>query len=193
LTSAISKNSFWDSCVVGRFLTEKPPEHVSEIATLLAEAKAGKRQIYASTLMIAEVRPSWLRGKGYGSFQDFVADFEGALNLIGPTPTILMQAARLRDHSYHRTPKQALEKNRVMSGMDAVHLATCLHVRDVLGITDIEFHTFDDGKGKNYEERAVSLLNFQDFSVHVANDPDVALLCKLPRIKPSHPAPQFSL
>jgi hypothetical protein len=143
--------------------------------------------------MIAEVRSSWLNGKGYDSFQDFVADFEGALNLIGPTPSILMQAARLRGHSYHRTPKQSAEKNRVMSGMDAVHVATCMYLRDFLGISDIEFHTFDDGKGKNYEERAVSLLNFQDFSVHVANDPDVAMLCKLPRIKPTHPAPQLGL
>jgi hypothetical protein len=129
--------------------------------------------------------------KGHANFQDMMDDLRSCLRPIGPTPPILMRAARLRDHTYHRTPRQKDEKLRVMSGLDAVHLATCLHVRDEMGVSDILFHTLDDGRGKNYEEKAVSLLSFNDYSEHAASDPDVDAVRKLPRSRPIHPAPQM--
>lgn len=78
-----------------------------------------------------------------------------------------------------------------MSGMDSVHIATCLYVKESLGISDIVFHTFDDGRGHNYEEKAVSLLRYQEYCVHVAANEDVAAVCALPRCKPEHRSPKM--
>jgi predicted nucleic acid-binding protein len=177
-----------DSCVLIRYLFENPPELVPDIAKFLDEAKAGQRRIYMSTMVMAEIKPNQLKQKNFQDFQALYDDMQSALFLIGPIPPILMQAARLQDYVYHNTPKAEGENNRVLGGMDAVHLATCLYVRDVLGITDIEFHTFDNGGG-NTKPKNVSLLKFELYSKHVENDPDVKAVCNLPRMMPQHPSP----
>jgi hypothetical protein len=191
LTSSTEQSFFWDSCVIGRYLTEVPLDCVPDIATYLAEARQKKVRIYISTLMIPEIRPWMLQKKGLQNFQDLIDDLEGCLFMVGPTPPILMQAARLRNFSYHRDPRQKDEKVRVLSGMDSVHLATCLYVRDVLGVADIRFHTFDDGRGENYEQKAVSLLRYHEYSSHLLGDLDVQSVCRLPREHPKHPQPKL--
>lgn len=191
MTGTTSSNLFWDSCVVIRYLTGNPPDNVADIDLFLSEAKARKRRIFISSMMVAEVKPHQLRLKNYGNFQDLVEAMQDAFTIINPNMNILLQAARLRDHQYYPKEMQANEKKRVMSGMDSVHLATCLFVRDVMQVSDVVFHTFDDGKGKNYEEKAVSLLNFHKFCEHVASDCDVDAVCKLDRCKPIHPSKPF--
>lgn len=186
-----SSNVFWDSCVLIRYLTRQPREQINEIRTHLAEAKESKKRMFMSSMVIAEIKPSHLNAGGLHSFQDFVDDLEGALNVVSPSVPILMRASRLRDFSYYQTPQQKNEKTRVLSGMDAVHLATCIHVRDVLGVKDIEFHTFDDGRGTNYEQKAVSLLRYNQFSRHITSDADVRAVCDLPKLLPSHPSPRM--
>lgn len=183
---------FWDSCVIARYLTGNPKDHVADIAALLKEAVAGKRRIYISTLLYAEVRPSQLKAKGFGSMEDLLAVTAGAFLPIGPTVPIMMQAARLRDHMYFPQKMGPGEKKRVLTVPDSVHLATCLHLKNDQGLKDIDFVTLDDGKGKNYEEKAVSLLRYHDYCTHVSDDKDVQEVCALGRVLPLHSQPLFA-
>lgn len=185
--SVDSANLFWDSCVIIRYLTGVPPTNVPDIDLFLAEAKAGKRRIYISSMMVPEVKPYQLKNKNYDNFQHLLDAMQDAFVIRNPNMNILMQAARLRNYQYYPQQMQATEKKRVLTGMDAVHLATCLYVRDVEKVLDIVFHTFDDGKSKNYEEKAVSLLNFEKFATHLRGDPDVDAVCNLTRCRPDHP------
>jgi hypothetical protein len=186
-------NHFFDSCVIARYLTEIPPNHVPDIAKMILESMSDtpKRLIWFSTILVAEVRPSQLRKKGFGSIEDLMNTLHGVLKPIGPTMPILMRAARLRDHQYLKERPQANEKPRILTVPDSIQLATCLHVKEALGITDIEFNTFDDGKSKNYEEKAVSLLRFHEYAAHLKDDADVAAVCSLNRMKPTHREPSM--
>lgn len=181
-------NHFFDSCVVARYLTGNPPDHVPEIAKLILEAMddSPKRRIWFSTILVAEVRPSQLRNKGFGTIEDLMNTLSGAFNPIGPTMPILMRAARLRDHLYVKEKPQSNEKPRILTVPDSIQLATCLHVKEALGVTDIEFNTFDDGKTKNYEDKAVSLLRFHEYATHLQDDADVKAVCNLVRVRPKH-------
>ena len=188
-----SENLFWDSCVVIRYLTDIPPNYVADIAKFLDEARAKppKRRIYISSMMVPEVRPQHLKAKKYSDFQALLNDLQGAFTIINPNMNILMQASRLRGHQYYPKVMQANEKTRALSGMDSVHLATCLFVRDVLKVKDVVFHTLDDGKSKNYEEKAVGLLSYEKYAEHLRGDPDVDAVCSLPRCRPEHPSKPF--
>lgn len=95
-----TRQLFWDSCILCRYLTEQPAEHLNDIAQFLEEAKAGDTEIYFSTILLAEVRPSHLKQKGYASFNQLQADFQNALRPIAPNANIMMMASSLRDHSF---------------------------------------------------------------------------------------------
>ena len=180
----LPRDLFWDSCVVTRFLTGEPDTGLGAVRTLIDEAVAGKRRIWISTILYAEVRPSQLAKSGFGSIADLIKDLEGAFLPVSPTPNIMLQAARLRDHSYLSAKPQKDEKSRVLTVADAIQFATCLHIRDNRGCPDIRFHTFDDGKMRNYDEKAVSLLRFEQYATRLMSDPDVVAVCELPRARP---------
>lgn len=185
--TSTSLNNFWDSCVLIRSITRNPIDGCGDIDRMADEAKAGKRQIWYSTVLLAELRPSLLTGSRYASISELVEELDGVLRPISPSPNILMRAARLRDRQYIAAKPQASEKPKTMTMGDAIQLATCLYVREGMGVSDIEFHTFDDGIGKTVEGRAVSLLRFEGYSEHVKVDPDVAAVRALKRIRPSLP------
>jgi len=189
LTESNSQNIFWDSCVVTRYLTESPMDYVGDIGQFITEARQGKRKIWISTLLYAEVRPSQLSRKGFLSILDMINALEGAFFPIVPTPPILLRAARLRDPMFHRAKPQKGEKDRVLTVPDSIHLATCLHLKEEMGITDIEFHAFDDGRGRNYEEKADSLLRFNEYATHLMSDPDIVAVCSLRKMRPEHTEP----
>jgi len=184
LSEDAPQHLFWDSCVITRYLTGNPPGNEGVLNKLVDEAKAGKLKIWHSTLIYTEVRPKQLAEGGFASMSEFIDDMAGALFPIGPTPSILTRAGRVRDYSYLHHSPQDNEKTRVLSVPDAIQLCTCLHVKEDRGVSDIVFCTYDDGKGKNYEERAVSLLRFHDYATAHVNDPDVAAVCELDRRKP---------
>lgn len=117
----------------------------------------------------------------------------GALRPIAPNTNILMMASSLRDHSFRLAKMQKGQKERVMSVPDAIHLATCIYARDALGISDIAFHTFDDGKSKGPDGKSVPLLSFKAWSEHLAKDPIVAAVHKLSITEPLHPAPMMDV
>lgn len=179
---------FWDSCVFIRYLTGQPPEGLSDIEQYLDDAVHGKARIYVSTVAFTEIKPQFLRRRDYGDINDFFRDFEGAFSLISPTPDIFSWAGALRDPMYHHATK----KPRVVGTPDAIHLMTCIYARDVLGLKDIIFQTFDDGKGKNWEGKCVPLLSFHEWTSGLENNKLVQAVVKLPRQKPIHPEPRLT-
>jgi hypothetical protein len=72
--------------------------------------------------MYAEVRPSQLKQKGYDKITDLVDALEGSCVPVGPTPPILLRAARLRDYAYRSANPQKNEKTRVLTVPDSIHL-----------------------------------------------------------------------
>jgi hypothetical protein len=189
LRVSTSKTHFWDTCVLARHLTQKPPELCGDIARFLDEARAGKRKIWYSTILYAEFNPAFLTGTPFKTLNELIASIEGVMLPIGPTAPIMMRAGRLRGRIFKHHAPQETEKNRVLSVADAIQFATCLYVKETLGISDIEFHTFDDGKGRNYdvtlEEKVVSLLRFEDYAHEHFDDPDIKAVCDLARLKPA--------
>lgn len=183
----------WDSCILCRYLTEEPDKHLSDINQFIDEAKAGEAEIYFSTILLAEVRPSHLKKKGHANFNELQSDLQGALRPIAPNANILMMASSLRDHPFKLARMQKNQKERVMSVPDAIHLATCVYARDALEIGDVVFHTFDDGKNKGVEGKGVPLLSFNDWSEHLAKDPVVAAVRKLEITLPLHPEPMMDV
>jgi hypothetical protein len=110
---------------------------------------------------LSEIKPSALLQRGHANIQKFFDAMQGAVNLIDPNPNIMIAAGALRDCA-PTNPSDATTTNKRSIGLgDAIHLETCLYLRDVLGVKDIIFQTFDNGKGKNWEGRCVPLLTFE--------------------------------
>lgn len=183
---------FWDACVFCRYLAgDKSAECYHDIAQHLADVKAGKTIVYYSTISIVEVRPRFLGNAGYGSFGDFLKDFEGQFLPVDPTPDILQWCAVVHDIGY---PNPNGGKDRVLTTPDAIQLLSAVWAREVANIPDLVFHTFDDGKGRTAEsnkEPTVSLLEFEKFVDGIPSNPYTPKICALPRKKPLHPSPQF--
>jgi hypothetical protein len=97
---------------------------------------------------------------------------------------------RLRTFSYKRKPvhPKTDPKPRVLSLGDAIHLATAVWLQRSAGVTDLVFHTFDDGNAKQNGERFTPLLSFQDWCHDINTDPDVRSVIDLKRKKPNHPS-----
>lgn len=183
-------NIFWDSCVIIRYLTEHPRDYVDDIGRFLEDAKQGVAKIHVSTICFTEIRPQYLRQKGYGDIHDFFRDFEGAFATIDTNPNILTWAGTLRDPSYNHPRKKA----RVVGTADAIHLMTCVYAKTVLGIGNIVFHTLDDGKSRNSEEgRCVPLLSFEEWTSGLEANELVQSVVDLRRERPIHPQPGFNI
>jgi len=177
---------FWDSCVFIRYLTRTPPQYLDDIENLITDAQARRRKIYFSTLALTEIRPRFLRQHGFGSIHEFFDDWRLAFIPVDPTPNVYIAAGELRDVD-STNPSDATAPRRMLGTPDSIHLATCLHARDTLGITDIVFHTFDDGKGKNWEGRCAPLLSFERWYPPNTRTGLVEDVCSLPRRVPAYP------
>jgi hypothetical protein len=188
------KNLYWDSCVFIRYLTRKPADHMlSHIDQYVADARDGKFAIHCSTIVFSEIRPSFLKQRGYGKIQDFFSDLGAAIVPCDPNPNIMIWAGALRDHTPVNpgNPKIDEEHQRSIGTPDAIHLSTCLFLRDVSQLHDIVFHTFDKGKGKNWEGRCVPLLGFERWYPPDRRIKEIAEVCGLTRTEPHHPTPDL--
>ena len=183
-------NLFWDSCVIIRYLTGGNP-YYQDIKQYLEEARDGSVVIHASTVLMAEVKPSHLTASGYGDFADFLKDFEGAFSWIDPTPDILQWCAAVRDFNYPNPAKDPGAKSRVLGLGDAIHLLSCVYAKEVLGVQDIVFHTMDDGKTRGAEGKCVPLLSFHKWVEGIPKNAHTPKICALPRHLPEHPAPDL--
>lgn len=188
-------NLFWDSCVFIRFLTgNKSTQYWADIRQYLEDSVSGTVAIFASTIVMAEVKPSHLTGGGYGNFQDFMDDFSGAFTFIDPSPDIMLGCAAIRDFTYpnpHKSTGGTPANDRSLGIADAIHLLTCVYVRDQLGISDIKFHTMDDGKTKGVEGKCVPLLSFDKWVNGIPKNDYTGKICALPRTLPLHPQPKL--
>jgi predicted nucleic acid-binding protein len=184
--TADPQNMFWDSCVFIRYLTQTPNQYVDDIGNFIGDAQAGKRKIYFSTLALSEIRPRFFRGSQHGSIQDFFDNFRSAFVPIDPTPNVYIRAGELRDVD-SINPAGANAPPRTLGTPDSIHLATCLHVRDTLGVADIVFHTFDDGKGKTWEGKCIPLLSFDRWYPGGSRTKLIEDVCNLPRRRPEYP------
>lgn len=193
LRLSTSTNIFWDSCVLARWLTDKPIGFKADLSAFLDDAKSGKIKIYHSTILYAEVRPSLLKPGGFSSVTKLIADMQSVLFPVAASAPIMQLAGSIRDHHFRRPDgvRQVNEKDRIMTVPDAIQLATCIHLRDDQGVSDIEFHTYDDGRSRTYEEKAVSLLKLEDYARHLSAFPDVQRAITLPRMKPLRRQPHF--
>lgn len=156
------KNLYWDSCVFIRYITRHPTDCLADIDQYVAEAKLGDVKIHFSTIVFAEIRPRFLKPRR-PSIEKFFADLGSSFAPFDPNPNVLAYSGKLRDHDPVNpgNPKIEEERKRSIGTPDAIHLATCLYLRDVAGIPDIVFHTFDEGRGVNWEGRCVPLIGFE--------------------------------
>lgn len=181
------KNLFWDSCVFIRYLVQSPSELCDDIEEFVRDAQNGDRKIHYSTITLVEIRESQLKIRGYDYIEDFFRDFESAFIPIEADYDVMRVAGAMRDVPRSHPNK---ENKKVLGTGDAIQLASCVLLRDRNGVDDVVFHTFDDGRGRNWEGRCVSLLSFEDWypssrgKVQIIDD-----VCRLPRIRPEHPAP----
>jgi predicted nucleic acid-binding protein len=190
--TANPEDMFWDSCVFIRYLTGAPPQYLDDIENFIKDAQARRRTIYFSTLAFTEIRPRFLKQRGYGSIHEFFDDWRSAFIPVDPTPNVYIAAGELRDID-PTNPSDATARLRVLGTADSIHLATCLHVRDTLGVTEVVFHTFDDGKGTNWEGRCVPLLSFERWYPPSTRTKLIEDVCGLPRRIPAYPQMSLTL
>lgn len=185
------RNLFWDSCVFIRYLTEYPSTHVEDIRHFIEDTRArlesDRRKIFYSTIVMAEIRPRHLKS---GDIDDFFRELGSSFEPIEPNPNILRAAGELRD-AVATDPSTKEASKRAIGTADAIHLTTCLYVRDVLDVPDIVFHTLDEGKGGNWEGKCVPLLQFENWFPAGRRSRLVEDVCGLARTKPLHPVPRL--
>lgn len=180
-----SDHIYWDACVIYRHLTGDPVDLVHDIDSYLRDARDGRRKIYCSTLTYAEIRSFALGKTQYDTIIDFFADMGRAFEIVDPNPNIMIVAGNLKDEKA-TDPSNGSESKRVIGTGDAIHLATCLYIKNVMGIGNIVFHTFDNGKGKTWEGKCVPLLSF-DLWFKKPRSALIESVCSLPRSKPEYP------
>lgn len=178
---------FWDSCVIIRYVTRSPSELLGDLDDYVESAKRGDRKIYCSTLAMTEIRPRYFIGGKFGSIRQFFIDMESAFYPVEPNPNILIAAGELRDAEPVNPSDDNAANVRTIGTPDAIHLMTCLYIRDSLEVRDIVFHTFDEGKGKTWEGKCVPLLGFERWFPAEVRTERVKEVCGLPRTKPIYP------
>jgi len=188
-------NVFWDSCCFIRLITRTPDELLGDMEQYVHEARdKGKLKIHFSTIAFVEIRPRHFKGSKYGSIEEFFAHWGSAFHPFEPNPNILIYAGRLRDAVPENPfPKADPEKKRSVGPADAIHLATCLFLRDAAGVSDIEFHSFDEGKGgTSHDGKCVPIIGFERWFPESRRTKEVADVCGLPRRKPKHLSPDLA-
>ena len=183
------KNYFWDSCCFIAYLNNET--HAYDVASLeqfIDDAKNGKAMIHTSTIALAEIRPSFMKKRSIGSFAEFMEDMNGAVVLADATPNIMIASGHYKDLKYTKSNS----KGRNLSTPDAIMLATCIHLMDDAGVSIDCFLTFDDGKKRGFDGKAVPLLSYQEWCTGFAENEFASRIIRLPRQKPIHPEPRFA-
>jgi hypothetical protein len=188
------ENLFWDSCVFIRYLIgDDTAPHFNDIARFIEDAKARRRKIYFSTLTFAEIRQEFFKGSDFGTVGEFFEDLGASFYPIEPSPNILIKTGELRSAKSTNPGDPNPPTQRSIATPDAIILATCLFARDELDISDIVFHTTDEGKGKNWYGRSVPIIGFERWFPEATRTDMVNRVCSLAREKPIHPIPQLDL
>ena len=194
-----SAKNFLDTNVLLRYANGTCGEFEDDVRIILDEAAEGRRTLWISHVLFAELRPSSFVPGKFSSLADLVQYIRGIAEVVTPDPNTMLMVARLRDLKWARPKgvRQKNEKSKSMSLGDGIHLASALYVKDRTGVADLEFLTFDDGKSKTSEidpqTKSLSILRLQEFTDGIASNPDVLALIGLPRVRPILRQASFAL
>jgi hypothetical protein len=158
-----------------------------DLETILTEGATGKRRLWVSSLMFAELRPSAFVPGQFPTLREFVRYLRSIATFVTPDPNAMLRAGRLRDVKWQRPAalRRPDEKPRFLSMIDAIQLASALWVKETAGVDDLEFLAFDDGAADDPEDGArLSLLRLQDYMDDMAIDSDVMAAVRLARAEP---------
>lgn len=180
------EHMFWDSCVFLRYLTENPSDYVDDIARFISDAQRGDRKIYYSTICYTEIRPGYLK-RQYSDIHELFKAWGRNFIPIEPNPNILIAAGEVRDVLPVNPSDPNTKTNRVIGTPDAIQLMTCLHLRDVLGVDDVVFHSFDKGRSTSWEGKCVPIIGFERWYPEEKRNGHIGDICSLPRAEPAHP------
>ena len=182
-------NVFWDTCVFWRYITRSPTELLNDIDSFIADAKNKKRKIYFSTISFVELKPSIFVSRT-GDLRSFFNDMAAAFEPIDPNPNILLDAGELRDTVVYDKSEGTVSK-RVIGTGDSIQLTSCLYAKEVLGINDIVFHSFDKGRSASWEGKCTPILGFEDWFPADKRTRMVQKICDLKRQEPLYPQPDL--
>lgn len=174
----------WDSCIFIAYLKNEVDSYdIDSLQQYLDEAQDGSVRIYASTLASVEVLPSRIK-RGFGSFEQFLSDFEGAVVSIDANPNIMQLAGQLRDLPYAKH-----EGKRTLSTPDSIVLATAVHLQEAYGERIDAIHTYDKGKKK----QNVPIIGLENWCEGFKNEQLTLIkrVTDIPRIAPIHPSPRL--
>jgi predicted nucleic acid-binding protein len=180
---------YWDTNVFVAYLNDERDAygfHVDHIGQYLGEAKEGKCLIYTSALTIAEIPKRRLVKSHYGSFTDFLRDYEGIIVQVAADPAVMVLAAEIKNLHYEKTGGV-----RDVGTPDAIHLASALSLDSVYEVRLTAFHTFDNGKGKSANGKAVPLLSYEEWCGACRSEPAAQRVISLQRTRPVHPNPRL--
>jgi hypothetical protein len=189
-----SAHYYWDTCIFVAYLNDNKNaygHYIDHIAQFLDDCRRGECRIYTSSITIVEIPAKRMANSTYGTFNEFLADYTGAIVQIGADPNVMMLAAELKNPIYKKDVNAA--KGREVGTADAIHLATALALTADYGVPLTAFHTFDDGKSKGLCGKAVSLLSYQDWCQGILDEPTVSRVIAMTRARPEHPDPRLPM
>lgn len=183
---SLSSRYLWDTCVFHRLLSDFNPEESERLRGFVDKARAGQCQIFTSSITLAEFDHRAI-DPAIGTITNFFEDFLGSVTLVDTLPDIMIHAGAIRSNEfvYSGPPKPGSQpKNRVMTVGDSVHLATALWLKQVSKIDDLVVHTFDEGKAKGVDGKAVPLLGLEDWTGKIKDREPIKSVLAIPRTKP---------
>ncbi|HKN30033.1 MAG TPA: hypothetical protein VJY34_20020 [Roseiarcus sp.] len=157
-----------------------------DLETILTEAAIGRRRLWVSSILFAELRPSAFVPDRFPTLSEFVRYLRSIATFVTPDPNTMLRAGRLRDVKWQRPAavRGPGEKPRFLSVIDAIQLASALWVKEAAGVADLEFLAFDDRAADDAEGARLSLLRLQDYADDLAIDSDVMAAVRLARAEP---------
>ncbi|WP_424975286.1 type II toxin-antitoxin system VapC family toxin [Dinoroseobacter sp. S124A] len=185
-----SSSFLWDTCVLYRFLNGEPEEWLDHIEAHLSDVQSGKSDIFVSTTILAEIRPSKVFKPGQTPLQ-IVQAVSAAFKYIPPSPDIMSLAGHLRDQEYtYINGPEDKASTRELSLGDAIHLATGIALQEEFGVQNLTVHSFDEGKTKDGQigKKTVPMVGFHNWCRNNKNDEEIQRVLSLKITKPEHPS-----
>jgi hypothetical protein len=186
LITSNSDKHFLHVNVLLRHARSESGDSERDLETILTEAATGKRRLWVSSLLFAELRPSAFVPVRFPNLIEFVRYLRSIATFVTPDPNTMLRAGRLRDVKWQRPAalRRPGEKPRFLSMVDAIQLASALWVKETADVANLEFLAFDDRVAEDAESGArLSLLRLQDYADDTI-DFDVAAAVRLARAEP---------
>jgi predicted nucleic acid-binding protein len=178
------KQYYWDTCVFIAHLAEEREAYgsvVDDIGQFLEESSQGECVIHCSTITIAEITRSNI--KGDYDFDEFRQLWGGGIIPFSPDPNTMYIASELRSLIYTKTKGE-----RRLHTVDAIHLASALTLTDVFGVEIDAFHTFDNGGKRDSSEgkKGLPLIGYHEWCEQCGDDPLARRIIDMVRTQPVH-------